>query len=73
MPDGIAAGATLSLLNYIMLGFTFSIDGYYLRSFEVWLACMVVFPGLGNLGFSILEYRLGQKNLVSPLLNFESL
>jgi hypothetical protein len=64
LPDGIAAGATLSLLNYILLGFTFPIDGYYLRSFEVWLACMVVFPGAGNLGFSILEYRLGQKNLV---------
>ncbi|KAF8521626.1 glycosyl transferase family group 2-domain-containing protein [Hysterangium stoloniferum] len=65
---GIAAGATLSLLNYVLLGFTFSIDGYYLRSWEVWLACMVVFPGAGNLGFAILEYRLGQKNLLVSLM-----
>lgn len=62
--DGIAAGATLSLLNYIILGFTFSIDGFYLHSFEVWLACTVVFPGAGNIGFSVLEYRLGSRNLV---------
>lgn len=48
-----------------MIGFTFPIDGYYLLSFEVWLACMVVFPGLGNLGFTLLEYRLGQRSLVS--------
>lgn len=64
---GIAAGATLSLLNYILLGFTFTIDGFYLRSWEVWLACMVVFPGLGNVGFTLLEYRLGQRNLFSAL------
>lgn len=52
------------MLNYILLGFTFPIDGYYLRSFEVWLACTVVFPGSGNIGFSILQYRLGLRNLV---------
>jgi hypothetical protein len=62
--DGIAAGATLSLLNYLILGFTFAIDGYYLHSFEVWLACTVVFPGSGNIGFSVLQYRLGLRNLV---------
>ncbi|KAF8589551.1 hypothetical protein K439DRAFT_1332659 [Ramaria rubella] len=64
---GIAAGATLSLLNYIILGFTIPIDGYYLHSFEVWLACMVVFPVAGNIGFTVLEYRLGQRNLLDSL------
>ena len=56
---------TLSLLNYVLLGFTLPVDGFYLHSFEIWLACTVVFPGAGNVGFTILEYRLGQKNLVS--------
>ena len=65
--DGIAAAAILSLLNYLVLGFQVPIDGYFLHSFEVWLACTVIFPGLGNLGFTLLEYRLGQRNLLSSL------
>ena len=56
---------TLSLLNYVLLGFSLPVDGFYLHSFEIWLACTVVFPGAGNIGFTIMEYRLGQKNLVS--------
>ncbi|KAF9231887.1 glycosyl transferase family group 2-domain-containing protein [Melanogaster broomeanus] len=39
--------------------FQVDIDGYFLHSSEVWPACTVVFPGLGNLGFTLLEYRLG--------------
>jgi hypothetical protein len=65
--DGIAAAAILSLLNYLILGFQFQIDGFFLHSFEVWLACTVVFPGLGNLGFTLLEYRLGQRSVLSSL------
>lgn len=58
---GLAGAVTLALLNYIMLGFTFPTDGFYEHSFEIWLACTVVFPGLGNLGFTLLEYRLGTR------------
>ncbi|KAH0835762.1 glycosyl transferase family group 2-domain-containing protein [Lanmaoa asiatica] len=64
---GIAAAAILSLVNYLLLGFQFQVDGFFLHSFEVWLACTVVFPGLGNLGFTLLEYRLGQRSLMSSL------
>ncbi|KAF9231782.1 glycosyl transferase family group 2-domain-containing protein [Melanogaster broomeanus] len=64
---GIAAAAALSLLNYLLLGFQVDIDGYFLHSFEVWLACTVVFPGLGNLGFTLLEYRLGHRTLLTSL------
>ncbi|KAF8547857.1 hypothetical protein OG21DRAFT_1424121 [Imleria badia] len=64
---GIAAAAILSLLNYLLLGFQVEIDGFFLHSFEVWLACTVVFPGLGNLGFTLLEYRLGHRSLLSSL------
>ena len=31
------------------------------------MACTVVFPGLGNLGFTLLEYRLGHRSLFSSL------
>ena len=64
LTDGIAAGATLSLLNYFLLGFAVDVDGWYFHSFEVWLACMVVFPAAGNVSFSLLEYRLGHRNLL---------
>lgn len=63
--DGIAAAITISILNYVLLGFQFPIDGFYQHSFEVWLATTVVFFGSGNVGYTLLEYRLGQKPLVS--------
>ena len=63
---GLAASAFLSFLNYIILGLDIvTVDGYYERSFEIWLACTVVFPGAGNLGFTLLEYRLGHRSLLS--------
>ena len=65
--DGIAAAAISSLLNYLLLGFQIEIDGFFLHSFEVWLARTVVFPGPGNLGFTLLEYRLGQCSLLKSL------
>jgi hypothetical protein len=61
---GIAAGFLLSVLNYIVLGLALSVDGYYEHSFEIWLACTVVFPGAGNIGHTLLEYRIGQRDLL---------
>jgi len=60
---GIAAGITISIINYILLGFQFPVDGFYIHSFEIWLATTVVFYGTGNVGYSLLEYRLGHKQL----------
>jgi hypothetical protein len=34
-----------------------------MHSFEIWIATTVVFFGSGNVGFSLLEYRLGQRGL----------
>jgi cellulose synthase/poly-beta-1,6-N-acetylglucosamine synthase-like glycosyltransferase len=65
---GVAASALLTLLNYFILGFNLEIDGYYLHSFEIWLACTAVFPAAGNIGFTILEYRLGHRSLISSLV-----
>lgn len=65
LTDGIAASVTIGIINYVLLGFQLPVDGFYMHSFEIWLASMVVFFGSGNVGFALLEYRLGQKNLVS--------
>ncbi|KAJ3710507.1 glycosyl transferase family group 2-domain-containing protein [Lentinula guzmanii] len=65
---GLAASAMLSVLNYFLLGWAADVDGYYLKSFEIWLACTVVFPGAGNVGYTLLEYRLGRRNLFSAFL-----
>ncbi|KAF8839996.1 hypothetical protein BDN67DRAFT_969247 [Paxillus ammoniavirescens] len=65
---GIAASAVLSLMNYLLLGFAIQTDGYYLHSFEVFLAILAVFPGAGNLGYTMLEYRLGVRSLGDSLL-----
>ncbi|KAH9850477.1 glycosyl transferase family group 2-domain-containing protein [Lenzites betulinus] len=58
----------LSLMNYFLLGWNLPVDGYYEHSFEIWLACTVVFPGAGNLGFTMLEYRLGSRPLLDAVV-----
>ncbi|KAI1784473.1 glycosyl transferase family group 2-domain-containing protein [Ganoderma leucocontextum] len=65
---GIAASAMLSLLNYLLLGWNLPVSGFYEHSFEIWLACTVVFPGAGNVGFTLLEYRLGLRNILDSLV-----
>ncbi|CAA7264548.1 unnamed protein product [Cyclocybe aegerita] len=65
---GIAASAVLAILNYLLLGLALDVDGYYMHSFEIWLACTVVFPGAGNVAYTLLEYRLGQRDIFSAFL-----
>lgn len=65
---GIAVAVSLSLLNYLLLGFAIDIDGFYMHSFEIWLACTVVFPCAGNIGYTLLEYRLGTRSLIDSLI-----
>lgn len=68
---GIAAATMGSILNYLLLGLGSNIDRFYLKSFEILLACTVVFPGIGNIGYTLLEYRLGHRNFFEAL--FENL
>jgi cellulose synthase/poly-beta-1,6-N-acetylglucosamine synthase-like glycosyltransferase len=65
---GIAAALFGSIMNYLLLGLGPELDRFYLHSFEIFLACTVVFPGLGNLGFTLLEYRLGHRNFFAALV-----
>ncbi|KAF7338492.1 Glyco-trans-2-like domain-containing protein [Mycena venus] len=65
---GIAASVTIGVLNYVLLGFEFPVDGFYIPSFEIWLACTTVFFGTGTVGYTLLEYRLGHKELIRGFL-----
>ena len=65
---GIAAAALLSVLNYLLLGLALEVDGFYMHSFEIWLACTVLFPISGNVAYTLLEYRLGQRGIFSSLI-----
>jgi hypothetical protein len=64
---GIACSFLISFLNYVLLGLLPSSDKFYLNSFSVLLACIAVFPVLGNFAYTIFEYRIGQKSLWSSL------
>ncbi|KAJ7076004.1 glycosyl transferase family group 2-domain-containing protein [Mycena belliarum] len=69
MAHGIAASVTIGLLNYVLLGFEFPVDGFYIPSFEIWLATTVVlFFGTGTVGYTLLKYRLGHKELIRGFL-----
>ncbi|KAI0288324.1 glycosyl transferase family group 2-domain-containing protein [Russula brevipes] len=65
---GIAGAITIGVINYVLLGFQFPVDAFYMHSFEIWLATTIVFFGSGNVGFTLLEYRLGEKDLVTSFL-----
>ncbi|KAF7335514.1 hypothetical protein MVEN_02205200 [Mycena venus] len=65
---GIAAATVGSIMNFLLLGLAPELDRFYLHSFEILLACTVVFPGLGNLGFTLLEYRLGHRNFFGGMI-----
>ncbi|KAJ7651191.1 glycosyl transferase family group 2-domain-containing protein [Roridomyces roridus] len=65
---GIAAATVGSIMNYLLLGLGPDLDRFYLHSFEILLACTVVFPALGNLGFTLLEYRIGHRNFFSGVV-----
>ncbi|TEB25063.1 hypothetical protein FA13DRAFT_1637964 [Coprinellus micaceus] len=64
---GIAGSITIGLINYVLLGFQFEVDGYFMHAFEIWLATTVVFWGSGTIGYTLLEYRLGRRSLLGGL------
>lgn len=68
MTVGLAASMTIAAINYVLLGYQFRVDGFYMHSFEIWLATTVVFFGSGNLGYTLLQYRLGEKGILWALI-----
>jgi hypothetical protein len=68
---GIAASALLPIMHSLVLMSALKVDGFYMQSFKIWLACTAVFPTVGSLGYTLLEYRLGHRKILSSL--FENL
>lgn len=63
----------LTLMNYFLVGwFNGQLDHYYIDSFKVYFAIIVVFTALGNIALAILRYRMEEKSLFSAFVeNFK--
>ncbi|ELR08325.1 hypothetical protein GMDG_03120 [Pseudogymnoascus destructans 20631-21] len=65
----LAFGLPLTILNYFLIGWENGyIDSFYIESWKIFVALLVVFSGLGNVCLAILRYRLGEKSLLGALL-----
>ncbi|KEQ76517.1 hypothetical protein M436DRAFT_69500 [Aureobasidium namibiae CBS 147.97] len=65
----IGSAWILTILNYFLMGWYLGYnDKYYLDSFQIYLAILVVFSALGNLSLAILRYRTDEQGLLSALL-----
>ncbi|KAK3078326.1 hypothetical protein LTS18_007801 [Coniosporium uncinatum] len=59
----------LTLMNYFLVGwYNGMLDHYYLDSFKVYFAIILVFSGLGNISLAVMRYRSGEKGLLKSLL-----
>jgi len=64
----LAFGLPLTLLNYLLVGWENGyLDKFYIESWKIFVALIVVFSGLGNVCLAVLRYRLGQRTLLSAL------
>ncbi|KAI1333718.1 glycosyl transferase family group 2-domain-containing protein [Xylariaceae sp. FL0016] len=62
----LAASWVLTLGNFFLTGWYYGLyDKYYLDSFSIFVAIVVVFTGWGNVSLAILRYRLNQQGLLS--------
>lgn len=69
----IASAWILTLANYLLIGwFNGYLDHYYVDSFKIYFAIVVVFNCLGNVALAVLRYRLDEQGIISGLLtNFK--
>lgn len=59
----------LTLLNYFLIGwFNGHLDHYYVDSFTIYFALVVVFTGMGNVALAVMRYRIEEKTLASACL-----
>lgn len=58
----------LTVMNYIIIGlWNGYLDHYYLDSFKVYFAIVIVFTAVGNVALAILRYRIGESSLIRAL------
>lgn len=69
----IASTWLLTLLNYCMTGwYNGHLDHYYIDSFKIYFAIIVVFTAFGNASLAIFRYRIGERSLIGALIeNFK--
>ena len=69
----IGSAWILTLANYFLVGwFNGHLDHYYIDSFKIYFAIVIVFNCLGNVALAILRYRIKEANLGSALMtNFK--
>ncbi|KAI4205228.1 MAG: hypothetical protein LQ350_000550 [Teloschistes chrysophthalmus] len=69
----IGSAWILTLANYFLIGwFNGHLDHYYVDSFRIYFAIVIVFSGLGNLALAILRYRLDEQGILQALIcNFK--
>ena len=61
----IGAAWVLTLANYFIAGwFVGHVDKFYIGSFQVYIAIVAVFTGLGNVALAVLRYRTSEKALL---------
>ena len=61
----IGSAWILTVLNYFLMGwFVGHLDHYYIDSFKIFFAIIVVFSALGNVALAVLRYRLNQMGLL---------
>jgi hypothetical protein len=65
----IGSSWILTLANYFLTGwYNGHLDHFYLNSFKIYFAIIVVFTGLGNVALAVLRYRTAEKSFVRSLL-----
>lgn len=64
----IGSAWILTLLNYCIIGwYNGFLDHYYIDSFKVYIAIILVFTALGNFALAVLRYRIEESNLLSAM------
>ena len=66
----IGSAWLLTMANYFLVGwFNGHLDHYYIDSFKIYVAIVVVFNCLGNVALAILRYRIKEQDIGSALWN----
>ena len=66
----IGSAWILTVLNYAAVGwFNGYLDHYYVDSFKIYFAIVIVFNGLGNVALAILRVRNGEQDIFAALFN----
>ena len=64
----IGSAWILTLANYFLVGwYNGHLDHYYVDSFKIYFAIIIVFNALGNIALAVLRYRLDEADILKAL------